>query len=132
MKNEFKTQDIDGRTTEVPDIAFADDLISITATLEGLQQKADIISGWCMATGVKVAVSKLRTFGIVWGVDKGEKQTIWLTESGGGKKEVEVKADGIMTHLWITWNMDIFLRKMTKLIKLQERCPHRGLILSHI
>ena len=25
-----------------------------------------------------------------------------------------------------------FLRKTTKLIKLQERCPHRGLILTHI
>ena len=43
IKNEFKTQDIDGRTVEVPDIAFADDLNSITATIEGLQQKADII-----------------------------------------------------------------------------------------
>ena len=97
IKNEFKTQDIDGRTVEVPDIAFADDLISITATIEGLQRKADIISGWCMATGVKVAVSKLRTFGIVWGVDKGKMETIVLTESGGGKKEVEVKADGTWT-----------------------------------
>ena len=26
----------------------------------------------------------------------------------------------------------VFLQKTTKLIKLQERCPHRGLILSHI
>ena len=114
IKNEFKTQDIDGRTVEVPDIAFADDLISITATIEGLQRKADIISGWCMATGVKVAVSKLRTFGIVWGVDKGKMETIVLTESGGGKKEVEVKADGIMTHLGITWNMDMYGDKQWK------------------
>ena len=68
---------------EVPDIAFADDLVSITATLAGLQMKADIISGWCMATGVKVAISKLRTFEISWGVDKKEKQTIELPESGG-------------------------------------------------
>ena len=37
-----------------------------------------------------------------------------LTESGGGKKEVEVKADGIMTHLGITWNMDMYGDKQWK------------------
>ena len=86
VDNGFKTQNIDGRTREVPDIAFADDLVSITATIEGLQAKADIISGWCMATGVKVAITKLRTFGMRWGVDKGDKQTIELTEQGGKKR----------------------------------------------
>ena len=37
-----------------------------------------------------------------------------LTESGGEKKEVEVKADGIMTHLGITWNMDMYGDKQWK------------------
>ena len=108
VNNGFKTQDINGRTMEVPDIAFADDLVSITATLEGLQAKADIISGWCMATGVKVAVSKLRTFGMIWGIDKGESQKIVLTGDKGDRTEVEVKADGIMTHLGVIWNMDLY------------------------
>jgi hypothetical protein len=61
-----------------------------------------------MTTGVKVALIKLRTFGISWGVDKKEKQTIELTESGGKITEVEVKPDGIMTHLGVIWNMDMY------------------------
>ena len=61
VDNGFKTQNIDGRPKEVPDIAFADDLVSITATLEGLQDKADIISGWCMATGAKHATGVTRS-----------------------------------------------------------------------
>ena len=31
-----------------------------------------------------------------------------LTENGGKKTEVEVKSDGIMTHLGITWNIDMY------------------------
>ena len=59
----FKTQDIDGKIKMVKDVAFADDLISVTGNLEGLQQKADVMGAWCVITGVEIATKKLRTFG---------------------------------------------------------------------
>jgi len=40
----FKTQDVDGQTRVVKDIAFADDLISVTGSLRSLQEKADVMS----------------------------------------------------------------------------------------
>ena len=88
------------------DVAFADDLVSITGSIKELQEKADIISGWCLLTGIKIAVKKLRTFGIQWGVKKNETNELFLTEGPGNRTRVEVKSDGIMTHLGIVWNMD--------------------------
>ncbi len=73
VENGFKVQDNEGFTTIVKDVAFADDLVSVTGTLEELQAKADTISGWCLLTGIKIATKKLRTFGIQWGWTKGKK-----------------------------------------------------------
>ena len=105
----FKTQDINGRTRESKDVAFADDLISVTGSLRELQEKADVISGWCIVTGIKIAISKLRTFGRQWGTRKegNETGTIIIQEGGGISTEVEVKNEGIMTHLGVIWDMDL-------------------------
>ena len=74
VSSAFKTQDIEGRTRLVRDVAFADDLISVAGTLEGLQRKADIMSAWCGISGVEIHITKLRTFGKEWGVKKGEEK----------------------------------------------------------
>jgi hypothetical protein len=118
VENGFKTQDIEGCTRVVRDVAFADDLISVTGSMAELQKKADIISGWCLLTGIKVATSKLRTFGLQWGVRKEEKMEMWLTEGPGVRTRVEVKSEGIMTHLGIIWNMDTHNKKQWEDIKL--------------
>ena len=109
IKSDFKTQDINGRSKEAKDVAFADDLISVTGSLKQLQDKADVISGWCIVTGIKIAISKLRTFGRQWGVRKEGNDTgiIILHEGGGKSTEVEVKNEGIMTHLGVIWDMDL-------------------------
>ena len=105
----FKTQNINGRTRETKDVAFADDLICVTGSLKDLQEKADVISGWCVVTGIKIAISKLRTFGRQWGTRKEGNETgvIILNEGGGKSTEVEVKNEGIMTHLGVIWDMDL-------------------------
>jgi hypothetical protein len=56
-----------------------------------------------------VAIKKLRTFGIEWGVKKKGEKRIKLTMGGeeGKEKWVEVKDEGIMTHLGVIWNMDL-------------------------
>ena len=45
----------------VQDTAYADDLLSITPTLDSLQQKADIVSAFTVLFHLKIATSKLRT-----------------------------------------------------------------------
>ena len=49
------------------DLAFADDIYSISARKEGLQTKADVISASVVVLGVRIAPAKLRTTAKVWG-----------------------------------------------------------------
>jgi len=108
VSSAFKTQDIEGRTRLVRDVAFADDLISVAGTLEGLQRKADIMSAWCGISGVEIHITKLRTFGKEWGVKKGEgMKQMRIIMKDKVKKMVEVKDDGLMTHLGVIWNIDM-------------------------
>ena len=59
------------RTEEIivntQDLAFADDIYSISARKEGLQKKADVISAAAAVLGVKIAPAKLRTSAKAWG-----------------------------------------------------------------
>ena len=108
VESGFKTQDIDGKTRMVKDVAFADDLISVAGTLVGLQKKADIMSAWCGVSGVEIAAKKFRTFWKEWGVKKGGgDRKIVIVMKGKVRKEVDVKDDGLMTHLGIIRNMDM-------------------------
>jgi hypothetical protein len=49
------------------DSGFADDLISISARADGLQEKADIVSAFSIIFGLDIAVQKLRAVQIHWG-----------------------------------------------------------------
>jgi hypothetical protein len=48
----------------VQDIAFADDYITMSRTLDGLQTKADIYSAACLTFGLSLAPTKFRAFAI--------------------------------------------------------------------
>ncbi len=112
IRSDFKTQDINGQTRLMKDVAFADDLISVTGTLKGLQEKAIVMSGWCLLTGVEVAIRKFRTFTMEWGVKRLEEEKyIEIIMKGKVRKRIEVKGEGIMTHLGVTWNMNLNGRK---------------------
>ena len=50
----------------VHDPAYIDDLITQSATLELLQQKADIISAFCIIFGLDIALKKLRSYVANW------------------------------------------------------------------
>ncbi len=69
-KSEFKIQDLNGQSHPVESIAFADDVLSIESTMEALQAKAHLISAWCILTGIEISHTKLRNFGVHWGVHK--------------------------------------------------------------
>jgi hypothetical protein len=49
------------------DIAYADDLISISPTLQILQDKADHVSAFALFFGLKINSDKLRAFQLTWG-----------------------------------------------------------------
>ena len=77
--------------------------------MKKLRENADVISGWCIVTGIKITISKLRTFGRQWSTRK-ERNEAWviIIQEGGGKAtEDEVKNEGIMTHLGVIWDIDL-------------------------
>ena len=49
------------------DSGFADDLISVSAHAQGLQEKADIVSAFSIIFGLDIAVHKLRAVQVHWG-----------------------------------------------------------------
>ena len=77
----------------VETIAFADDLLSIESTMGALQEKADIISAWCVLTGIEISVKKLRTFGVHWGVWKKDNPLLVHTK-GWTPMEIKIREDG--------------------------------------
>ncbi len=54
------------------EVAFADDLQTVAATAEELQNKADVVSGWCQLTSIKISHGKMRTYGVHWGAHRGK------------------------------------------------------------
>ncbi len=64
VPSDFKTQDIACNASNCVDIAYADDLVSIVASTDVLQSKADVMSAWCLLSNVKMNTTKLRTFGL--------------------------------------------------------------------
>ena len=63
----FSTRSQDHLIRTTQDTAYADDLLSISATTVGLQAKADIVSAFCIIFGMDIAASKLRAVQIHWG-----------------------------------------------------------------
>ena len=63
----IKFPDKNGLNQRVRDDAYAYDLLSIQATWESLQRKADIVSGFCILFDIDIAVAKLRAFRVRWG-----------------------------------------------------------------
>jgi len=62
IQSEFKIQDMQGNTFPMNEVAFADDLQTAAATAGELQNKADVVSGWCQLTSIKISHGKMRTY----------------------------------------------------------------------
>ena len=125
-KSEFKTMDLEGQSHPVETIAFADDLLSIEAKSEALQKKADIISAWCILyrshlgspseetdiisawcilSGIEISHTKLRTFGIHWGISK-KNEPLVVHSKGWIPSEVAMLEDGTLKYLGLKSDMD--------------------------
>ena len=61
------------------DSGYADDLISVSARIEGLQAKADIVSAFSIIFGLDIAVAKLRAVQIHWGSEDSAETPTHIT-----------------------------------------------------
>ena len=57
----------DSKLVRAQDTGYADDLLSVSARLSGLQAKADVVSAFCIIFGLDIAVAKVRTLYLQWG-----------------------------------------------------------------
>ena len=73
---------------------YADDLQSSEASAKALQNKADIVSAWCLFTGINISYDKLRTFGVHWGVHKGDNPPLTIQIGKWEEMQVGMKSDG--------------------------------------
>ncbi len=96
IPSDFRVQDIACQAGACNDVAYADDLVSVVASPELLQKKADVMSAWSLLSNVKLNVNKLRTFGILWGVDKQATSTLKIHGEGWTEVLVDINHDGIM------------------------------------
>jgi hypothetical protein len=117
VPSDFRVQDIACQVSECVDVAYADDLVSIVASPEVLQDKADIMSAWSLLSNVKMNVTKLRTFGVCRGADKCKTNQLVIHGENWSKILVDINHDGIMTHLGVIWNMDINNDKQLEALK---------------
>ena len=106
---DFFTQDHTGENRRTPDVAYADDIVSMKAAMEALQHRADIISAFAILMNMELAIPKLRVFGIEWGNPyRNNTKVLKVHTPGWTCTEVPVKQDGELKHLGILWSMDLF------------------------
>ena len=107
MPSGFRVQDMNGNTYPADDMAYADDLQSSEASSKALQDKADIVSAWCIFTGINISYDKLRTYGVHWGIHRGENPPLTIHIDNWEKMEVEMKMDGTMKSLGVLFDMHV-------------------------
>ena len=88
-------------------MAFADDLQSLESSAKALQEKADMVSAWCICTGIEMSRDKMRTFGAHWGVFKGDNPKLIVHTKGWTSEEVDMKRDGTMKSLGVKFDMHV-------------------------
>jgi hypothetical protein len=64
-----------GMVIPTRDTGYADDLVSVTTTLSGLQRKADTVSAFAIIFGLDIAIAKLRACKVEWGQENPQLPT---------------------------------------------------------
>ena len=67
VPSDFQVRGANGHLATIGDTAYADDLLSISASSHNLQAKADIVSAFAVAFGLDLALHKFRTSATTWG-----------------------------------------------------------------
>jgi len=93
--------DTDGYVHPVQDTAFADDLMSSSRTLDGLQRKADIVSAFCIIFGLQIVPKKLRAFRADWSPLQKQRPAEELTVhlKGWQPNPISIRTEGHCKYL---------------------------------
>jgi ribonuclease HI len=103
--NRFYTHGSSDRLYPVPDIAYADDLLSGMSTLIGLQEKAKIVSAFSIIFGLDIAKSKLRSFVHSIHVEHSKPQSFYIYTTGWKKQSVPILASGTLKSLGMLYDI---------------------------
>ena len=84
----FLLNDDQGCTRPAPDASYADNLVYLAATRQGLQAKADIVSACALILGLKIVIHKPRIFSQDWTTQPGQRkktlqETLTIHSHGG-------------------------------------------------
>eukprot|EP01036_Dinobryon_divergens_P061913 gene61913-biopygen32964 len=76
--------------------AFADDMESTSATNSGMQDKANVVSAFCLIFGLRISPSKLRRYFQDWSnnVGQGELKKMTVFTKDWTPNTVEIEVDG--------------------------------------
>ena len=106
-KEEYGFTDINGETFTTRDTAFADDLQSASRSLEGLQQKADIVSAFCIIFGLQLMPKKLRAFRMDWtSLQRPEEEKLLVHLSGWIPNDIVIRREGHSRYLGVDIDPD--------------------------
>ena len=104
----FFFQDHCGKNHVTPDVAYADDVISMQGNTLALQRKADIISAFTIIMNMAISIEKLRLFGIIWGNHhRLADEHITIHQLNWTPVNIPIQHTGDLKHLGIIWGMDL-------------------------
>ena len=101
--------------------------------MEALLAKAKIISAWCLFTGIEISYTKLRIFGVHWGIWRKDPPLI-VYGKGWAPRLITRLRDGTLKHLGLKSDMDAgnIAQKVECMVNIRSlgensRGPSRGL-----
>jgi hypothetical protein len=117
--------DLEGHLHTVKDMAFADDLMSPSRTLPGIQQKANIVSAFCLIFGLQMMPKKLRAFRMDFSELKDRRPAEELTVhlKGWEPHPIPIRTDGHCKYLGVLIDTEFnFKAEFEQLLSRIRRC----------
>ena len=85
--------------------AYVDDLVSCCLTPDQIQRKADIVSAFCLITGITISVDKLRRVVHTWSRRPlTETPVMYIHEYGWIPRAIPVTTDGSTSYLGVAYD----------------------------
>ena len=90
----------DGTIHEAADLCYADDLVTVSPTLAGMQRKVDIIGAVSQALHLRISIKKLRQLAVNFGQQPllPTQCTLEINDGTGKKTALPVKDKGSSTN----------------------------------
>ena len=100
---DFVLESSDGSHYIANDLSYADDLITLSATVEAIQQKADVVSAMTLFLGLEVAVEKFRTCALT---NSPSPNPLVVHTKNWAPNEVHFQQEGFLKYLGSKQSLD--------------------------